>query len=336
MRTIRSRFSKLLAAAATLTAFGATAQAADAPATPAGQPYPARSLTIVVPFPPGGTTDAITRIITPHLSQSLGVPVIVEAVPGASGMVGAANVAKAKPDGSVILMVTPPILASNQWLYAKMPYDPQKDFVAITDAAGTDNLIVVPAASPVRTLGDLVKLARSQQGAFTYASGGNGTSHHFCAEQLKKEAGIEMVHVPYKGVGPAQVDLLGARVGMMCDNISNVIKYVRAGQLRAIAIAAPRRSPLAPDVPTTAEQGYPDVLASVWFGYVAPAGTPPATVQRLQRAITAALGDKVVGERIAELGLVAVGDTPEQFAAFVHSETERYRHLVAISGAKAD
>jgi tripartite-type tricarboxylate transporter receptor subunit TctC len=332
MKNAFPRLSKSLAAlAAALCICGAHA-AADAPEGP----YPARSVTIVVPFPPGGSTDVISRLIAPHLSQSLGVPVIVETQPGASGMVGAATVAKAKPDGSVILMVTPPILSTNQWLYKKMPYDPERDFVPITDAAATDNLIVVPASSPVHNLAELVALARAQPASLSYASGGNGTSHHLCAEQLKKEAGIEMVHVPYKGVGPAHVDLLAGRVSMMCDNISNVIRDVRAEKLRAIAAAARVRSPLAPDVPTTAEQGYPDLLASVWFGYAAPAGTPAAVVHRLQREIAAALQDKTVNERITALGLVAVGDTPEHFAQFVHSETGRYQHLVEISGAKAD
>ena len=332
MNTAFGRFSKsLVALAAALCVCGVqpAAGAQDAP-------YPARSLTIVVPFPPGGSTDVISRLISPHLSQSLGVPVIVEMQPGASGMLGAATVAKAKPDGSVILMVTPPILSSNQWLYKKMPYDPEKDFVPITDAAGTDNMIVVPASSPVRTLVGLVERARAQPGTLSYASGGNGTSHHLCAEQLNKEAGIDLVHIPYKGVGPAQVDLLAGRVSVMCDNISNVIRHVRAGKLRAIAIAARSRSPLAPDVPTTAEQGYPDLLASVWFGYAAPAGTPAQVTHRLQRAIAAALHDEAVSKRIADLGLVVVGDTPEQFAAFIGSETQRYHHLVQISGAKAD
>jgi len=335
MRKIHHRFTKLLAAGCAIAALCAAAHAEDsAPSHEA--PYPARSLTIVVPFPPGGSTDVISRLISPHLSQSLGVPVVVEMQPGASGMVGAAAVAKAKPDGSVILMVTPPILSSNQWLYKKMPYDPEKSFVPITDAAVTDNLIVVPASSPVHNLAQLVALGRSQPGTLSYASGGNGTSHHLCAEQLKKESGIEMVHVPYKGVGPAHVDLLAGRVSMMCDNVSNVIRDVRAGKLHAIAAAARTRSALAPDVPTTGEQGYPELLASVWFGYAAPAATPPEVTHRLQRAIAEALRDEVVRKRIADLGLVVVADTPEHFARFIHSETARYRELVKISGAKAD
>jgi tripartite-type tricarboxylate transporter receptor subunit TctC len=332
MNTNSGRLSKSLAAfAATLSLCAAHAAAAAQEA-----PYPARTVTIVVPFPPGGSTDVISRLIAPHLSQSLGVPVIVEMQPGASGMLGAATVAKAKPDGSMILMVTPPILSSNQWLYRKMPYDPEKAFVPITDAAVTDNLIVVPASSPVHDLAELVALGRSQPGALSYASGGNGTSHHPCAEQLKKEAGIEMVHVPYKGVGPAHVDLLAGRVSRMCANISNVLRDVRAGKLRAIAAAARTRSALAPDVPTTGEQGYPDLLASVWFGYAAPAGTPPEVTHRLQRGIAEALHDEVVRKRIEGLGLVVVADTPEHFASFIHSETERYHHLVELSGARAD
>ena len=333
MQPIQARFSKFLVAAAATLFCAAHAEGIAPTPEPA---YPARSLTIVVPFPPGGTTDVISRLIAPHLSQSLGVPVIVKTQPGASGMLGAAAVAKAAPDGSVILMVTPPVLSVNQWLYSKMPYDPESDLVPIIDAAGTDNLIVVPSASPLHDLKQLVDLARERPGAVTYASGGNGTSHHLCAEQLKKEAGIDMVHVPYKGVGPAHIDLLGGRVGMMCDNISNVIQDVRDGRLRAIAIAAHARSALAPDVPTTGEQGYADLLASVWFGYAAPAGTSPALTHRLQREIAAALHDEVVARRIADLGLTVVADTPEHFARFIHAETARYGELVKISGAKAD
>jgi len=336
MNTAFGNLSKSLAACAAALSLSPVAAHADPSVAAHEASFPPRSITIVVPFPPGGSTDVISRLIAPHLSQSLGVPVIVETQPGASGMVGAATVAKAKPDGSVILMVTPPILSSNQWLYKKMPYDPEKDFVPITDAAGTDNLIVVPASSPVHSLAELVALARSQPGTLSYASGGSGTSHHLCAEQLKKEAGIDMVHVPYKGVGPAQVDLLAGRVSMMCDNLSNVIRHVRAGRLRAIATAARSRSALAPDVPTTAEQGYPDLLASVWFGYAAPVGTPEGITHRLQREIAAALHDQAVSERIAGLGLVVVADTPDQFGKFIHSETLRYRHLVELSGAKAD
>ena len=327
------------------TLFAACAAAAIAPA-PAAQDaagaatndaaYPAHTLTIVVPFPPGGTADALPRLIAPQLQATLGVPVVVENHSGASGMVGAAYVARSKPDGSVLMVATPPILAVNQWLYKTLPYDPEKDFAPITDAVETANMIVVPASLPVRTLGELVALAKAHPGALTFASGGNGTSHHLCGEMLKKATGIDMIHVPYKGVGPAQVDVLGGRITMMCDNISNVIDHVHAGRLRALAVTAPQRSPLAPDVPTTAEAGVPGLNASVWFSFVAPAGTPAAVVQRLNEEIAKALRDKSVAARLQGLGLTVVADSPEHFGRFASAEAARLGDLVRASGAKAD
>ena len=332
--TPRRISSTLLAFSAAAIAVAHAAQ--DAPSAASEAPYPAHAITIVVPFPPGGTADALPRLIAPRLQASLGVPIVIESHAGASGMVGAAYVARSRPDGYVLMVATPPILSVNQWLYKKLPYDPEKDFTPITDAVQTSNMIVVPASLPIRTLAELVSLAKARPGALTFASGGNGTSHHLCGEMLKKAAGIDMIHVPYKGVGPAQIDLLGGRITMMCDNISNVIDHVHAGQLRALAVTAPERSPLAPDVPTTAEAGMPGLDASVWFSFVAPAGTPAPVVRRLNAEIAKALRDESVAAHLHALGLTVVADSPDHFGRFVSAESARLGDLVRASGAKAD
>jgi tripartite-type tricarboxylate transporter receptor subunit TctC len=337
MQRITSKIRHTLFTLCTAAAAFAAHASEDGLSVPAqGGAFPSRAITIVVPFPPGGTADALPRLIAPQLQVALGVPIVIESHAGASGMVGAAYVARSRPDGSVIMVATPPILSVNQWLYKKLPYSPEKDFAPITDAVETSNMIVVPASLPVRTLGELVALAKARPGVLTFASGGNGTSHHLCGEMLKKAAGIDMIHVPYKGVGPAQIDLLGGRITMMCDNISNVIEPVRAGQLRALAVTAPERSPLAPDVPTTAEAGIAGLNASVWFSFVAPAGTPATVVQRLNAEIAKALNDKSVVERLRTLGLTVVADSPDHFARFVSAESARLGELVRASGAKAD
>ena len=336
MNGFTNRISSTIFALCAAAAIAPVPAAQDAGAAANEAPYPAHTVTIVVPFPPGGTADALPRLLAPRLQAALGVPIVVENHAGASGMVGASYVARSKPDGSVIMVATPPILAVNQWLYKKLPYSPEKDFAPITDAVETSNMIVVPASLPVRTLGELIALAKARPGALTFASGGNGTSHHLCGEMLKKAAGIDMIHVPYKGVGPAQVDLLGGRITMMCDNISNVIEPVRSGQLRALAVTATERSALAPDVPTTAEAGVPGLTASVWFSFVAPAGTPAPIVERLQGEIAKALRDPAVAERLHGLGLTVVADSPEHFGRFVTAEAARLGELVHASGAKAD
>ncbi|HEX3096595.1 MAG TPA: tripartite tricarboxylate transporter substrate binding protein [Usitatibacter sp.] len=319
-----------------LAAIGTANAAQDGAATGHEAPFPDRAITIVVPFPPGGTADALARLIAPRLQSALGTPIVVENHSGASGMVGAGYVARAKPDGYTLLVATPPILSVNQWLYKTLPYDPEKDFAPVTDAVQTSNMIVVPPNVPARTLAELVALAKARPGVLNFASGGNGTSHHLCGEMLKKAAGIDMVHVPYKGVGPAQIDLLGGRITMMCDNISNVIAHVRSGKLRALAVTAAERSPLAPEVPTTAEAGFPGLDASVWFSFVAPAGTPAPVVNRLNAEIANALADKSVAARLQALGLTVVADSPEHFGRFVSAESARLGELVRASGAKAD
>ena len=306
------------------------------PAMVHAQAFPSRQITIVVPYPPGSTSDLIPRGIAPLLSQSMGVPVVVENRPGAGGNVGAAAVAKGESSGHTLLMAPSAILATNQWLYKEPGYDPQKDFTPVIDAATTPNLWVAHPDLPVTTMQDVIALAKAKPGSLSFASGGAGTTSHLCGELLKATAGIDMVHVPYKGPAPAVQDLLGGRVQLMCDNFSNVITHVRNGRLRAIALTALKRIPQAPDVPTADESGLPGFEINVWYGFAVQSATPKPVVQKLNAEIAAALRNPAVAERLQGLGLTIVADSADDFARFVASESEKMRRLVQVSGARVD
>jgi tripartite-type tricarboxylate transporter receptor subunit TctC len=298
--------------------------------------FPTRQITIVVPYSPGSTSDLLPRAIGPLLSQSMGVPVVVENRAGAGGNVGAAIVAKGEASGHTIAMTPSAILATNQWLYKELNYDPQKDFVPVINAATTPNLWVAHPGLPVKTMSDVIALAKAKPGSLSFGSGGAGTTSHLCGELLKTTAHIDMVHVPYKGPAPAAQDLLAGRVPLMCDNFSNVINHVRSGKLRAIALTALKRHPQAPDVPTASESGLPGFEINVWYGFAAPAATPKPVVQKLNGEIARALRNPTVAERLDGLGLTVVADSPEEFARFVARESEKMRKLVQVSGARVD
>ena len=300
------------------------------------QTFPSRQITFVVPFSPGSTSDLIPRAIAPLLSQATGVPVIVENRPGASGNIGAAAVAKGEASGHTILMAPSAILATNQWLYKELPFDPQKDLAPVINAATTPNLWVAHPGLAVKTMNDVIALAKAKPGSLSFASGGAGTTSHLCGELLKTTAQVDLVHVPYKGPAPAAQDLLSGRVPLMCDNFSNVISHVRAGRLRAIALTAMKRHPQAPEVPTADESGLPGFEVNVWYGFAVPAATPKPVVQKLNAEIAKALRTPAVAERMESLGLAIVADTPEDFARFVAAESEKMRRLVQASGARVD
>jgi tripartite-type tricarboxylate transporter receptor subunit TctC len=306
-----------------------------APLVAAAQ-FPSRQVTIVVPYSPGSTSDLLPRAIAPLMSQSLGVPVVVENRPGAGGNVGAAIVAKGEASGHTIAMTPSAILATNQWLYKELNYDPQKDFVPVINAATTPNLWVAHPGLPVKTMSDVIALAKAKPGSLSFGSGGAGTTSHLCGELLKTTAHVDMVHVPYKGPAPAVQDLLAGRVPLMCDNFSNVINHVRSGKLRAIALTALKRHPQAPDVPTASESGLPGFEINVWYGFAAPAATPKPVVQKLNGEIARALRNPAVAGRMESLGLAIVADSPEEFARFVAAESEKMRRLVQASGARVD
>ncbi|HVL35062.1 MAG TPA: tripartite tricarboxylate transporter substrate binding protein [Burkholderiales bacterium] len=306
------------------------------PALALAQAFPARQITIVVPYPPGSTSDLIPRAIAPLLSQSLGQAVIVENRPGAGGNVGAAIVAKGDASGHTVLMAPSAILATNQWLYKEPGYSPQKDFTPVINAATTPNMWVAHPDVPVKTIADVIQAARAKPGALAFASGGNGTTGHLCGELLKTTAKVDLLHVPYKGPAPALQDVLAGRVALMCDNFSNVISHVRSGRLKPVALTALKRHPQAPEVPTAHETGLPNFEIGVWYGFAVPAATPRPVVQRLNTEIARALREPKIAERMDSLGLAAVADSPEEFARFVAAESDKMRELVQASGARVD
>ena len=305
-------------------------------ATAADEPFPARAITVVCPFPPGSTSDLLPRALAPLLSQSMGVPVIVENRPGATGSIGAALVARAESSGHTVLMAPTAVLAINQWLYKDLAYRPEKDFAPIINAASTPNMWVAHPSFPARNLEEMIALARLKPNSISFASAGNGSTSHLCGELLKTLAGIGIVHVPYKGPGAAHQDLLAGRVPLMCDNLSNVIAHVRAGRLRAIALTAQSRHPQAPEIPTAHESGLPGFDIGVWYGFVAPAPTPKPVLLKLNGEFAKALRSAAVSERLEALGLTVVADSPEQFAQFIAAESAKWRKLVQASGARVD
>ena len=298
--------------------------------------FPSRPIVIVAPTAPGSTTDLIARQVGLALTKSMGVPVIVENKVGAASAIGATAVAQAKPDGYTLLLAPTPALAINQWLYKKLSYNPEKDFTPIIAAASTPNVLVVHPSVPAKNLAELLALAKAKPNEITYASGGNGTSHHLCGELLKMHASVSLTHVPYKSPAPALQDVLAGRVSMMCENLSNALPHVRTGALRAIALTARQRHAMAPEIATTHESGLPDFEVGVWFGFVAPAGTPPAVIKRLNSEITLALRDAGLVQRLESLGLTVLADSPESFGRFITAESAKWRKVVEVSGAQID
>jgi tripartite-type tricarboxylate transporter receptor subunit TctC len=306
------------------------------PSLALAQSFPSRQISIVVPYSPGSTSDLIPRAIQPLLSQSLGQPVIVENRPGAGGNIGAAAVAKGDASGHTVLMAPSAILATNQWLYKNMPFDPQKDLTPVINAATTPNMIVVHPSVQAKNIRELISQAKAKPGTLSFASGGNGTTSHLCGELLKTTAKVDLLHIPYKGPAPALQDVIAGRVPMMCDNFSNVIPHVRQGRLKPIAVTAMKRHPQAPEVPTAHENGLPGFEIGVWYAFAVPSGTPKPVVRKLNAEIAKALKDPTVAERMKTLGLDIVADTPEQFAKFVAAESGKMKKLVQESGARVD
>ena len=306
------------------------------PAAACAQSFPSRQITIVVPLSPGSTSDLLPRLLAPLLSASLGVSVVVENRPGAGGNVGAAYVAKGDASGHTLLSAPTPVLATNQWLYKDMAFDPQKELTPVINAASTPNIMAVHPSSSIHSLAELIALAKAKPESLSFASGGSGTSSHLCGELLNTSAGIHMLHIPYKGPAPAMQDVLAGRVPFMCDNFSNTIVHVRSGRLRPLAVTSRTRHPQAPDIPTATEAGLPGFEIGVWFGFAVAAGVPKPVVHRLNAEIAQALRTPAISERLASLGLSIVADSPEDFARFVAEESEKMHKLVQSSGARAD
>jgi len=301
-----------------------------------GQAWPSKPIKWVVPFAPGGTTDILARTVGEKLAVALGQPVIIENKPGAGGGVGAEYTAKAAPDGYTIMGGTISTHAINASLYKDLPYDPVKDFVAITLIARVPNMLVVNTAVPAKDVKELIALLKANPNKYSFASSGNGTSQHLSGELFKSMSGTEMQHIPYKGSPPALQDVMGGQVTMTFDNITTAWTLAKAGKLRALAVTTAKRSSIAPDVPTLAESGLPGFEVGSWQGVFAPAGTPPAIVKRLNAEIVKALNLPDVREKLGALGAEIVADSPEEFSALVKSEVVKWSDVVKKSGAKVD
>lgn len=300
------------------------------------QSYPDKPVRLVCPFPPGGAVDIASRAVAHELTQILGQAVTVDNRPGAGGNIGADIAAKSAPDGYTLLMTTSGIMAINPTLYSKLPFDTIKDFAPVSMVVLLDNVLVVNPALPVKSVKELIALAKARPGKLTYASSGNGTSIHLSAELFKSMTGVDMLHIPYKGSAPAITDLLGGQVDMMFDNIPSSLPQIRAGKLRALAVTGTKRSPLLPDVPTIAEAGVPGYDSYVWFGIVAPAGTPPAIIARLNAALVKAAAMPSFRNRLTEQGYDVLSSTPAQMAANIRSEIAKWGKIVKSSGARVD
>ncbi len=305
--------------------------------------WPSKPVRIVVPFAAGGTTDILARAIAPELQKAFGQPFVVDNRPGAGGNTGAAEVAKAAADGHTLLMGTVGTHAINPSLYPKMPYDHVKDFAPITLVAGVPNVVVMNPASALKyeinTLPDLMRAARRHPGRLNVASSGNGTSIHLAAELYKSMTGTFMLHLPYRGSGPALIDLMAGNVDLMFDNLPSALPHIKSGRLKALAVTSGKRSAALPDMPTVAEAGGAKLQhfeASSWFGLLAPAGTPADIVTRLQQETAKAMAQPAVNERLLSQGAVPGGQPPAEFASFIAAETKKWAQVVKASGAKID
>ncbi|KQP37325.1 tripartite tricarboxylate transporter substrate binding protein [Pseudorhodoferax sp. Leaf274] len=291
------------------------------------QAFPNKPITLVVPFPPGGSSDALARALTTPLSQALGQPVIVESRPGAGATIGADFVAKSKADGYTLLMgaVHHTIATS---VYRKLPYDFEKSFAPITTVAMVPNVVVVNAKSTATDVKGLIALAKAAPGKMAYGSNGNGTVQHLIGTQFSGLAGVELVHVPYKGSAPLTTDLLGGQIDLSFDTLTPLVQHIQGGKLRALAVTTARRSSTLPDVPTLAESGLPGFDQGTWFGILAPAATPGEVVARLNAEMVRIIHAPEFKKRMAEIGAEPVGDTAGQMAARIKDDTARYARLV--------
>jgi tripartite-type tricarboxylate transporter receptor subunit TctC len=299
------------------------------------QGYPSRPIKIVVPYPPGGFNDTLGRTLAAKFTEAWGQPAVVENKPGGNTLIGNDFVAKSAPDGYTLLVVAFPFSVVPS-LFKTMPYDTVRDFAPVILAATSPNLLVVHPSLPVATVGELIALAKSKPGSLSYASTGNGSSNHISMELFKSLAGVNIVHIPYKGSGPAVSDLLGGQVQLMFDNTPNVLPHVKAGKLRALGSSGTRRSSMTPDVPTVAEAGVPGYEVTVWFGLVAPAGTPREVVAKLNAEVTRILALSDVRERFLAQGVEPVGSTPEQFAEHIKAQMAKWAQVVQAAGVKAE
>jgi tripartite-type tricarboxylate transporter receptor subunit TctC len=301
-----------------------------------GQTYPAKPLRMIIPYPPGGGNDTLGRLFAAKLSDRLGQPVVVENRPGAGTLIGTDAAAKSAPDGYTILLSSIATHALSPNLYSKVPYDPIRDFAPVTLLGIAPTVLVARSDLPAKDLAEFVAAARAKPGGFTYASGGNGTPPHINGEVFKAVAGVDLLHVPFKGGGPALVDLMAGRVDVMLDTAASAMPHVRSGKLRALAITGAKRSAEYPDLPTFAEAGLSGYDTNAWYSVHAPAGTPPEVVRRLNAELVASLKEPDVQARFKQLTTEPVGNTPDEFAAFVRAELDKYARVIKSAGIRLD
>ena len=319
-----------------MASFGTShAAAQESSAAAAIAKYPSGPVTLVVPFASGGPTDVLARIVAQKLGERLGKPFVVVNKPGAGGNTGSAGVAIAPPDGYTLLLGTVATHGINPSLYKNMPYDHRKDFVAISQVSLVPNVLVVNNELPVKSVPELIDYLKKNQGKVFYATPGAGTSIHLASELFKIMSGTDMTHVPYKGSGPAMVDVIGGQVQLMFDNSVTALPQAHAGRVRALAVSTPMRLKSAPELPPIADY-LPGFAASAWHGVFAPAGTPQPIVDKLSTALRAVMKDPVVIDVLAKSDIVPVGNTPAEFSAFIDAETERWAVVVKKLNLKAD
>lgn len=300
------------------------------------QTYPVRPIKLIVPYAAGGTTDILGRMIGQKLQESMGQSVVIENKPGAATNLGAEATAKAAPDGYTLLLGTNVTFAVNPHLYEKLAFDPLKDFAPIAPIALTQTVLLVNPSVPAQNVREFIALAKAQPGKLSYGSYGSGSLAHLAAAQFAAMAGVQMVHVPYKGSAPAMTDLVGGHINLMFDNIVTALPSAKSGKVRALAVTGARRSAAAPDLPTVAEGGVSGYEVVGWFGFAAPAGTPPDIVRKLNAEINRALAMPDVRDRIVSAGADPMNMSPEAFAAFIRSDYTRSGIMVKTSGAKAE
>ncbi len=296
-----------------------------------------KPLRMIVPFPPGGATDITARALQDALTRILKQPVVLENRGGAGGSIGMAEVARAPADGLTIGVATLSTHGVNPAVYSKLPYNPAKDFVGVTEIVKAPGVIVInPAVLPVKNFAELVAYLKANPGKVSYATPGNGTIGHMWGELFKSSTGTSMVHIPYRGAGPAINDVLAGQVAVYFDQVASSLPYVKAGKLKALAVSWPQRLDVLPDVPTYAELGYKQANEPSWFGLVAPAGTPAAAVDRIQQAVAQALKEPALRERLAGLGLYPSGTTPAEFTAQIGHEIDKMKHVAAYAKVALD
>lgn len=301
-------------------------------ATPSpAQEFPTRPVHIIVPNPPGGATDVLARVISEQLGTRLGQPVVVENRPGASGTVGSDLVAKARPDGHLMVMGHAASHATSPSMYRNLPYDPVTSFAPVTLVANVTNVIIVNPSVPAKSVKELIAVAKASPGKLVFGSGGTGAITHLAGELFKQLAGVELRHVPYKGSSQAMTDLLGGHISLMFENLPGAVGHIRSGKVRPLAVLSQKRSSAVPDLPTVAEAGLPGAEAVSWFGLLTTAGTPKEVVDKLNREIVAVIRKPEVQARMADVGAEAVGSSPEEFGKLIRSERDKWGKVIKAS-----